>query len=76
MTPQSSKKSNDKKKQSSTNLNRASGQFIHFADRLAGAINGSIGQSADVSMAMNEANGYNIVSSKSQKMLPLYKDAK
>ena len=46
---------------------------MHFADRLAGAINGNLGQSADVSNAMSEANGYNIVSSKSHKMLPLNK---
>ena len=49
-----------------------SGQYMQFADKLLGAINSNV-QSAEVSNAMNEANGYNLVSSKSMKVLPLSK---
>ena len=82
MTLKSSRKSGtdtgtSKKSNSKPQLRGSTGQFMHFADRLAGAINGTnLGQSADVSNAMNEANGYNIVSSKSHKMLPLNKQDK
>ena len=76
MTPQSNRKTGSEsapKIEKNKPQRNASGQFMQFADRLIGAINSNIGQGTEVNNTMTDANGYNIISSKSHKMLPLNK---
>ena len=51
-------------------LRNSSNQFMQLADRLLGAIKG---EQNEVAAAMKEAKGFNIVSSKSTKVLPIAK---
>ena len=51
-------------------LRNQSNQFVQVADRLLGAMKSN---QSEVSAAMQEAQGYNIVSSKSTKVLPMSK---